>query len=57
MYYEEKFIDKMLMCRTSPDGEWRIKGGTVAIVANQVQLLSDSDKEHFFKLFGLKEGS
>lgn len=23
MFYEEKYIDGVLMCRSTPDGEWR----------------------------------
>lgn len=39
--YEEKFIDNILMYRTSPNGDWEIKLGLYASIANCANHLSE----------------
>ncbi len=49
MYYEEKFVNGLLMLRNMPDGEWYFKYTELAQVANIVMELSEEDR---LKLFG-----
>jgi len=51
MYYEEKFIAGKLMFRNMPDGYWREKTTSVAIVANQVVKLNCEERVELFNLF------
>jgi len=51
MYYEEKFIDGILWWRGTPDGKWKIKGGLMAMLANQLYVLSDDERMQIFNLF------
>ncbi len=51
MYYEEKFIDKILMFRTMPDGYWLPKDTSAARVANNAMQLTDEERLELFGYF------
>ena len=57
MFYEEKFIDGKLMFRTTPKGEWEHKTTSVALVANQLILMTDDERVELFSLFCTHCGS
>ncbi len=57
MYYEEKFINGKLSFRNMPDGEWQLKTTSVALVANQLILMTEDERADLFSLFCTHCGS
>ena len=44
MYYEEKIIDGVLMCKTTPKGEWMVANGTRADAVNLLVKMSEEQR-------------
>ncbi len=57
MYYEEKFINGYLMFRSTPDGKFIPVLTKVALMANQLHLMSEADRESVFNYFCKSCGS
>lgn len=57
MYYEEKFIMGILMCRTSPDGAWEPSKTSHTQAANDIYKLTEEERMQVFNLFCMYCGS
>jgi len=51
MFYEEKFVNGILMFRNTPDGYWLPKVTSVAIIANNLFNLSEEERLEVFSYF------
>lgn len=51
MYYEESIINKKLMYRNSPDGEWLFKVSLYATTINHMMLLTEEERISIFSHF------
>lgn len=51
MFYEERIMQGILMCRSSPRGEWRYATTPHAIAVNALMQLTDSQRQEAFRHF------
>ena len=51
MYYEEKIINGVLHCRSTPDGEWRPATSAHAVAVNALMALTDEQRMEAFGFF------
>ena len=56
MFYEEQVIDGILMCRTTPTGQWARDKSRTAGVINALLTLTDEERVHAFTFFCLNCG-
>ena len=50
MYYDEQFINDILHFRTTPHGQWHIKYGNYALVANAAISLDRDDQQKLINI-------
>lgn len=56
MFYEERVMNGVLMCRSTPDGEWRMATTPHAQSVNALLALSESQRKDVLAFFCLHCG-
>lgn len=51
MFYEEKLINGLMRCRSTPNGEWRLAARPQAAIINSLMALTDEQRIEVFRFF------
>ena len=57
MYYREEIINGVLMCKSTPNGEWRPVVSKIASIVNELAKLTDEERREVLSCFCRSCGS